>query len=224
MSEQPYWLRNARPFGAAAQDFFIEDGRIAKCRAASSAPLQSGDWDAKGQLLLPSLVESHCHLDKTLWGQPWRPNSAGPSLEDYIANERRVLREVTAPIGQRAAALLEQCIACGSLTIRCHVDVAPEIGLRHVKAMLKVRERYQDWVDIQLVAFPQSGLVRCPGTLELMREALQLGVDLVGGLDPCGIDNNPIAQLDSIFELAAEFDRGPNPNNRCCKSWSTTSH
>jgi len=202
-----YWLRNVRLCSGEMQDVLIQQGRIAKYRATSGAPLQEGEREAGGQLLLPPLVESHCHLDKTLWGQPWRPNSAGPTLQDYIDNERRVLREVKAPIEQRASALLEQCIARGSLTFRCHVDVAPEIGLRHVKAMLNLRQRYADWVDIQLVAFPQSGLIRCPGTLELMREALQLGVDVVGGLDPCGIDNDPISQLDAIFTLAAEFDR-----------------
>ncbi|RJG11045.1 cytosine deaminase [Pseudomonas cavernicola] len=203
-----YWLRNVRPFGGAAEDFLIGDGLIAERRPASHAPLAAGDIDGAGQLLTPALVESHIHLDKTLWGQPWRPNSAGPTLKDYIANERRVLREIDAPIAERAGALLENCIARGSLTMRCHVDIDPEFGLRHVEAMLALRERYRDLIDLELVVFPQTGLVSRPGTAELMREAMGLGVENVGGLDPCGIDNDPIAQLEIVFQLASEFDRG----------------
>ncbi|MDF3936763.1 amidohydrolase family protein [Pseudomonas citronellolis] len=203
-----YWLRNIRPLGEAAEDFLIRAGRIAERRPASDAALHAGDLDGGGQLLLPPLVESHCHLDKTLWGQPWRPNSAGPTLKDYIANERRVLREIEAPIAARAGALLEQCIARGSLTFRCHVDIDPELGLSHVQAMLELRERYADLIDMQFVVFPQTGLVSRPGTAELMREALRMGVEHVGGLDPCGIDDDPIAQLEIVFGLAREFGRG----------------
>ncbi|WP_152226275.1 amidohydrolase family protein [Pseudomonas sp. SCB32] len=205
---ESYWLRNIRPLGNAAEDFLIRDGRIAERRPASNAGLQGSDIDGAGQLLLPPLVESHCHLDKTLWGQPWRPNSAGPTLKDYIANERRVLREIEAPIAARAGALLEHCIARGSLTFRCHVDTDPELGLRHVEAMMALRDRYADLIDMEFVVFPQTGLVSRPGTAELMREALQLGVENVGGLDPCGIDDDPIAQLDIVFGLAVEFGRG----------------
>src|SRR5579862_1631358 len=153
------WLRNVRPWDGAAQDVALSAGRIVERLPAGRAPMAAGDIDGGGQLLLPPLVESHCHLDKTLWGLPWRPNSAGPTLRDYIVNERRVLRAVETPIADRAGALLEQCIACGSLTFRCHVDVDPELGLRHVEAMLALRARYADLIDLQFVAFPQSGLV-----------------------------------------------------------------
>ncbi|VVN65134.1 amidohydrolase family protein [Pseudomonas fluorescens] len=205
---QSRWLRNVRPYGSTAEDLLIENGLFTQRRPASSAALSATDIDGQNQLLTPALVESHVHLDKTLWGQPWRPNSAGPTLKDYIANERRVLREVQAPIAERAGALLENCIARGSLSMRCHVDIDPEFGLRHVEAMQQLRERYRDLIDLQLVVFPQTGLISRPGTAELMREAMALGVENVGGLDPCGIDNDPIAQLDFVFNLAQEFDRG----------------
>src|SRR5471032_3398878 len=99
---QPRWLRNVRPYGSAAEDLLIEDGLLKQRRPASNAALTTTDIDGQNQLLTPALVESHVHLDKTLWGQPWRPNSAGPTLKDYISNERSVLREVDAPIAQRA--------------------------------------------------------------------------------------------------------------------------
>ncbi|MGE8149699.1 amidohydrolase family protein [Pseudomonas vancouverensis] len=204
----PQWLRNVRTYGQPAEDLLIENGRFSQRRPASNGALSATDIDGQNQLLTTALVESHVHLDKTLYGQPWRPNSAGPTLKDYIANERRVLREVTAPIAQRAGALLENCIARGSLTMRCHVDIDPEFGLRHVETMQQLRDTYRDLIDLELVVFPQTGLISRPGTAELMREAMALGVENVGGLDPCGIDNDPIAQLDFVFNLASEFDRG----------------
>src|SRR5262249_51295017 len=153
-------------------------------------------------------VESHVHLDKTLWGMPWRPHSAGATLKDLIANERRVLREINVPIAKRAGALLETCIARGSLHIRSHIDVDPEIGLSHVEAMLALREAYRDVVGLQFVAFPQTGSLIQPGTVEVMERALEMGVETVGGLDPAGIDNDPIRHLQTIFDLAGKHGRG----------------
>ncbi len=175
---------------------------------AQAPPAGATLHDCRGLLLLPALVEPHVHLDKTLWGQPWRPNAAGPTLADYIANERRVLREQTAPISERAGALLEHCIAHGSLYIRSHIDVDPDLGLTHVEAMLALRERYRELVDLQFVAFPQTGLLIRPGTAELMEEALCMGVKTVGGLDPAGIDKDPIGQLRVIFGLAERHGCG----------------
>lgn len=203
-----FWLRNVRPYGGENEDLQIVDGRIGERRPASGNPVVGPDLDGQGQILVPSLVESHIHLDKTLWGQPWRPHSAGPNLKARITNERQILRELQSPIAERAGALLEQCIARGSLTLRCHVDADPELGIEHVQAMLALRERYADLVDIEFVTFPQVGLVNRPGVEDLMRESLALGVEVVGGLDPCGIDNDPIAHLTILFELASEFDRG----------------
>src|SRR5262250_2756174 len=83
-------------------DLSIADDRIVAIEPAGrAAPGRAQVVDGDGQLLLPALVESHVHLDKTLWGLPWRPHSAGPSLKDLIANERRVLREVKVPIAKR---------------------------------------------------------------------------------------------------------------------------
>ena len=201
--------RNLRQPDGTFVDLSIADGRIVAIgptgRAASG---RAQVVDGNGQLLLPALVESHVHIDKTLWGLPWRPHSAGPSLKDLIANERRVLREVNVPIARRAGALLETCVAQGSLHIRSHIDVDPEIGLRHVEALLALREAYRDVVEMQFVVFPQMGMLIRPGTAELMERALEMGVETVGGLDPAGIDNDPIRHLETIFDLAGKHGRG----------------
>lgn len=201
--------RNLRRIEGDLVDIHCADGRIREIAPAGSpAAANVAVVEAGDQLLLPALVESHVHLDKTLWGEPYRPNTAGPSLKDYIANERRILREVATPVATRAGALLEHCIARGSLYFRSHIDVAPDIGLTHVEAMLDLRQRYRDLVEVQFVAFPQTGLLTQPGTLDLMDRALALGVEQVGGIDPAGIDNDPIGHLTAIFDLAGKHGAG----------------
>ncbi|WP_374370149.1 amidohydrolase family protein [Dongia sp.] len=198
-------LRDAR---GAAIDLLIAGGRIAAVTPAGSTSSDMPGLAGKGRLLLPALVEAHCHFDKTLWGQPWRANSAGLTLRDYIDNERRILRGLDVPIAARAGRLIEHCIAKGSLHFRCHVDVDPEFGVSHVEAMLALRETYRDVITMEFVAFPQTGLLIRPGTLGVMEAALKLGVEHVGGLDPAGIDNDPIRHLEAIFDLAGRYGRG----------------
>lgn len=201
-------LRGVALADGTAANIRIRDGHIESIGGAGHSDAGTEVVDAAGYVALPALVEPHVHLDKTLWGEPWRPNTAGPTIPDYIANERRVLATVTTPIATRSAALLEQMVAMGALTIRSHVDVAPDIGLKHIEAMLALKEVYRALVDLQLVAFPQMGMLVRPGTAELMEEALKLGVETVGGLDPAGIDNDPIAHLRTIFGLAERYGRG----------------
>jgi cytosine deaminase len=200
-------IKAVRNFEDASIDVAVRDGRIIALTPAAKSAAAFGDIDGRGYVLLPPLVESHVHLDKTLWGEPWRANSAGPSLRDYITNERRILATVTTPIRKRAGALLEHCIAQGSLHFRSHVDVAPDIGLKHVEAMLELRAAYGDLVDMQVVAFPQTGLLSAPGTAALIEQSLKLGVETVGGIDPQGIDGNIDGQLRVVFGLAERYDR-----------------
>ena len=203
-------IRNVRPMGGPAQDVVLDE----HARIAAWLPKGSADaslptlLDGAGQLLLPALVESHVHFDKTLWNTPWRPNSAGPTRNHRITNEQGLLKDFGVPIAERAGPLIEHCIAQGSLYFRSHVDAQTTWGLRHAEAMLALRERYRDWIDLQLVAFPQGGMLVAPGTVQLMEQSLELGLDVVGGIDPAGIDNDPIRHLETVFGLAVKFDRG----------------
>jgi cytosine deaminase len=202
-------IRNVRPLGAAAMDVVLDQATVEAVVPAGSAPAHLPLlFDGEGQLLLPALVESHVHFDKTLWGIPWQPNTAGPTRNDRIANEQRLLRSFDIPIAQRAGPLIEHCIARGSLSIRSHVDAQTAFGIRHIEAMLALREAYRHLVDLQFVAFPQAGMLISPGTSDLMREALELGVDIVGGIDPAGIDRDPIRHLEAVFEMATRYDKG----------------
>ncbi|MGH8846296.1 MAG: amidohydrolase family protein, partial [Polaromonas sp.] len=202
-------IRNVRPLGGAAVDVVLNDAKIsALLPAGSAAPELATLVDGQGQLLLPALVESHVHFDKTLWATPWRPNSAGPTRNHRITNEHTVLKDFKVPMAGRAGPLIEHCIARGSLYFRSHLDTQTVWGLKHVEDMLALREKYKHLIDLQLVAFPQGGLLVAPGTLALMESALDLGVDVVGGIDPAGIDRDPIRHLEKIFELATRYQRG----------------
>jgi cytosine deaminase len=199
---------NLRDAAGATVAVRCEEGRIADIGDLSGQGLGGQVQDGGGRLLMPAFVEPHVHLDKTLYGEPWRACTAGPTLRDYIDNERRVLAAQTTPIAVRAGRLVERMLCYGTTAIRSHVDVAPDIGLAHVEALLALRETWRDLIDMQFVAFPQTGLLCRPGTTDLMREAMRMGVETVGGLDPAGIDGDPDVQLRFIFALAEEFGAG----------------
>jgi cytosine deaminase len=98
-------------------------------------------------------------------------------------------------------------VAHGATHIRSHVDIDPTHGLSIVEGIWETREKLRGIIDIEIVAFPQSGVVVMPGTAELLDEALRQGCEVLGGIDPCGIDRDPKGQLDTIFALAVKHQR-----------------
>jgi len=188
-------IHNARLPDGSRHDIEIKDGRIAALRPPTDSE--------PGVLLLPPLVDGHIHLDKTLLGLQWVPNqAAGNTVADRIEAERKVRLARTVPETETGANLVQQVVASGTLHMRSHVDIDNQLGLRNLEAVLAIRERFRDLVGIQIVAFPQSGVVRSPGTAELLAEAIAQGADLVGGLDPVGIDGDLDGHLDAIFGIA----------------------
>ncbi|MFZ1430915.1 MAG: amidohydrolase family protein [Geminicoccaceae bacterium] len=199
-------LRDVRPMGGDPVDVLIRAGRIAEIAAdieAPGVPVEAG----QGAILLPGLVEAHTHLDKNLLGLPWQPNSAGSTIQDMIDNERKLKREIDMEPGRQSARQVVLSIANGSTHIRSHIDVDTKHGMWGIEGVMATRERYRDWIDIELVVFPQSGMLKRPGTVELMEEALRLGAEVVGGIDPCTMDKDPKGHLDTVFGLAQTFGR-----------------
>lgn len=96
----------------------------------------------------------------------------------------------------------------GTTIVRSHIGIAPNMCLAQVEAMMHLREARSDRGDLQFVAFPQQGLLCSPGTTDLIRAAIDMGVETVGGLDPAGIDGDPDNQLRFIFDLAMEKGTG----------------
>ena len=189
------------PTGERA-DVLVVDGRIARIAPAGADSSDTSVEQLDGALLLPALVEGHMHLDKTLFGAGWIPHREGGTVPERIEAEKALRRELTVSVSERALQLAERAIGFGTTRMRCHVDVDNEIGLAGVEALLELREALRDRLDIQLVAFPQSGILSSPGTAEFMDAALESGVEVVGGLDPAGIDGDVAAHLDIVFGLA----------------------
>ncbi|KAB8193417.1 amidohydrolase family protein [Nonomuraea phyllanthi] len=197
-------LRGGLPWGLdAPADLLVRDGRIHLVRQGIDAP-GAQVVDIAGQLVLPGLVEAHCHLDKTLYGGPWVPHSADDTLAGRIGNDLGRRAELGVPSPERIRALLERMSAAGTSHVRTHTDIDPEVGLRGVEAVLEAAAAVP--VEVRQVAFPQHGVLINPGTAELLEEALKGGVEAVGGLDPAGIDRDPVRHLDLVFGLAERYD------------------
>ncbi len=200
---------NARLPKGSQHHMEVEGGRIAALLPISAPPTGKDTIDLGGALVLPPLVDGHIHLDKTLLGLPWVPNQAtGNRVADRIEAERKVRASRTLPETETGSNLVRQIMASGTLHMRTHVDVDNQLGLRNLHEILKVRERFRDLVTIEIVAFPQSGVLRSPGTAELLDAAIREGADLVGGLDPVGIDGDLDGHLDAIFGVAEKHGIG----------------
>lgn len=196
-------ITNVRPLNGPVSDIHIRDGIVVDAPVPDAPAV-----DGFGAIAVPAFIDAHMHLDKTLWGLPWRAHSAGKSLAEKIANERAARQELGADVEVQATKLIRQAIKNGTAAIRSHVDVDPDLGLANVESLLRVKSAHADKVDIQLVAFPQTGLVSRPGTAELMGTAIDMGVDLIGGIDPQVIDGDATLHIRTIFDLAEKTGAG----------------
>jgi cytosine deaminase len=200
-------IRDVRPFGGEALDVLIHDGTIATLARGIAAPDGAAIEAGAGALLLPGLIEGHAHLDKTLWGGPWYRNAVGPTRDDRIVNERVYRHQGAHDAAAGSSRLALAYIRNGTTRMRTHADIDTEISLRHVHATMRTREALADVLEMQIVAFPQSGLVSRPGTEDLMDAALREGADVVGGIDPCAVDRDPVGQVNALFRLAEKHAR-----------------
>ncbi|HEX5511999.1 MAG TPA: amidohydrolase family protein [Actinomycetales bacterium] len=219
-------IRNVRPWprtvDAPAVDVLVSDGRISEIRERSrsagtrhptgehsTADEPPADVvDGRGGVLLPSFSDVHAHLDSTRLGLPFRPHTAEPGLAGLVENDRRNWRHAEATVAQRATYTLGRTIAAGATLVRSHAQVDPDSGLERLDGVLAAREHHASRARVEVVAFPQAGVIREAGTADLLEQALLAGADLIGGLDPCAFDRDPVAQLDVVFGLADKHGRG----------------
>ena len=168
------------PDGRCGMSVAVQGGRIVEVTPGLDAPAHER-LDALGMLLSPPFVDAHFHMDATLsYGLP-RVNASGTLLEGIaLWGELKPLLTAEALI-ERALTYCDWAVAKGLLAIRSHVDIC-DPRLLAVQALLDVKRRVAPYLDLQLVAFPQDGVLRSPGALEQMRRALALGVDVVGGI------------------------------------------
>ncbi|MBB5043727.1 amidohydrolase family protein [Shinella fusca] len=195
---------NAKLADGSFKDIGVAGGRIVSISPAGAGGEAGRRVDIAGALLVPGFVEGHIHLDTSFYGDRWIPHK--PCTDGFDVHQRVAFQAenmaMAAPMDERARKQLELCVSNGSLQMRSHVMVDGSVGLKSLETILKVREDYRDIIDIQLVAFPQSGILSSPGTPELLDAAIGLGADLVGGLDPASFDRNLDGHLDVVFGVA----------------------
>ena len=197
-------LADATLASGARADVAIADGQIEAIQAAGSSVRAERRIELAGALLGPAFVDGHIHLDKCFTGVRWRPHRPASSLAERIQIERELLREADAELPRldRARALVRQIVDYGTGHARSHVDVDPISGLANLRTVLELRELTRDCIGIQIVAFPQSGILASPGTADLLDAAMREGADIVGGLDPASFDGDRERHLDVVFGLA----------------------
>lgn len=166
-------------------------------------------YSAGGKLMLPAFRDMHIHLDKTFYGGPWQaPESReGKTILDMIALEQKLLPELQPYTQERAHALIKLIQSKGSTTARSHCNIEPVSGLKNLEALVTVLDEHQQDLTCEIVAFPQHGLLLSKSE-PLMREAMQAGAHYVGGLDPTNVDGAMEKSLDTMFQIALDYNKG----------------
>jgi cytosine deaminase len=164
--------------------------------------------DAVENLVMPKYVNGHIHLDKCNLQEKMRPNKDYSFAECLELTWEHKARYTVEDILERAGRAIEEGILNGTTVFRAFADVDSIGKLRSVDGLLALREHWRDIVHIEVVAFPQEGIIRDPGTRELMEEAMRMGADVVGGLPWFEmLDEEARSHIDVCFELAKRYDK-----------------
>ncbi|MBE3562035.1 MAG: cytosine deaminase [Ktedonobacteraceae bacterium] len=188
-------------------DIAVKDGYFARIGGDLSTDTARREVDAGGRLVVPPFIDAHVHLDAVLTvGQP-RYNESGTLLEGIQIWSERKADLTREDVRRRALEEIRWEVAQGTLHIRSHVDVC-DPNLTALRALLEVREEVRDICDLQLVAFPQDGILSFPGGRELMRRAIEMGCDVVGGIPHYEATRDlGVEDVHYVFALAKEFNR-----------------
>lgn len=187
----------------------INNGKITRILAPNDTYNKNLDcYDAKGMLLLPSFRDMHIHLDKTYYGGPWKAAHLRKNgIFDMIELEQKLLPELLPTAQDRAEKLIELVLSYGSTYVRSHCNIDQVVGLKNLENLKKALLNYSDKISYEIVAFPQHGLLRS-NVEGLIRDAMQLGVTHVGGLDPTLVDGNMERSLNTMVQIAADYKAG----------------
>jgi cytosine deaminase len=199
-------IKNARIVGRKAlKDISIEGGRVVKVGKIRGRAQRV--INAREMLTSPAFIDPHIHLDKCMIGDGVRPNVSGTLQEAIEIIWERKRRYTVADIVRRAGEVIRMAALNGTTRMRTHVDVDTISGLKPLKGLVEARRKFRHLMDIQIVAFPQEGILRDPGTEELLYKAMELGADLVGGMPH---HERPYSKakphIDICFEVAKRFD------------------
>lgn len=187
-------------------DIEVADGVVVGVVPASG-PAVGDDLDAAGGLVLPSFVEAHFHADKALTFPRVGP-VATSSLDQALATGARIKAGFTEDdVVERATRAMETAVLMGVGAMRVQIDIDSAVGLRGFTALRRVQDAFAERIDLQLVAFPQEGVVRDPAAVPMLREALESGATVLGGgPENEGAEDRWAEHLDILFGLAREYD------------------
>jgi cytosine/creatinine deaminase len=159
--------------------------------------------DAEGCLVVPGLIETHMHLDKTCILDRCRieDGTVQEAVRETAAAKKSFTVEDVYARGKRT---LERCIVHGTMHMRTHVELDPGIGMIGLDAISQLARDYAWAIDVELCVFPQEGMINNPGTEELLIEGLRRGARTIGAVPY--FDTDPRRQIDRIFEIARDFD------------------
>jgi cytosine deaminase len=187
--------------GVRQADIGINDSHIVAITANLSA--EGPERQADGNLLIPGLIETHIHLDKTCILD--RCHIAEGTVAEAVRQTAGAKRSFTPEdVYTRGSLTLQRCISHGTMHMRTHVELDPGIGMIGFDGIAQLQRDFAWAVELELCVFPQEGLLNNPGTEELLREGLKRGARAVGSVPY--IDTNPRGQIDRIFEIARDFD------------------
>ncbi|MFJ4264497.1 amidohydrolase family protein [Paenarthrobacter nicotinovorans] len=210
-------IRAVRPWGQALSDVTLaageagdseSGGKITAVEPHDPSRVIPGDVtvvEGRGRLLLPSFSDVHVHLDSTRIGLPFREHTGGPGVWTMMMNDRQNWRNAEVPLQDRVNDTLGRMIARGTTRVRSYAQVDVDCRLERFDAVAAAKEKFAAQASVDIIAFPQAGLLLEEGTVELMEEALKAGANVMGGIDPCSLDRDPARHLDIVFGLAEKY-------------------
>ncbi len=219
-------VKNALTRTGEKVDIFIENGLITNISKGTQNGHQNREGkiiEAEGSLVTESFISPHIHLDKAMIGDIIEPNLSG-TLWEAIEKTWNVKRNyTTGDISKRACHCIDEQIKFGVTHIRTHADIDTIGGLKTLKGLLEAKKTYKDIIDIQIVAFPQEGILKDEGTKELLFKAMESGADVLGGMPHNELtpdDSN--RHIEILFDIAKTFnvdidshtDETDDPNSR----------
>ena len=201
-------IRNARLLDEDGTWDVSMDGGLVTAIERSMAADGADEIDAGGRLVAPTYVNGHVHHDKSNLGDVMRPNRTNSFQECLEITWEHKRTYTVDDIVERASRAIHEGILNGTTVFRVFADVDTIGGMTPLEGIIALREKWAGTVEIEAVDFPQEGIIRDPGTKDLMREGMKIGADVVGGLPwHEHLDEDAHAHIDFCFELAMEYDK-----------------
>jgi len=187
-------------------DIGINEGKIVEISGHIQAEAKE-EIDAGAKLTVPGFIDPHIHLDKVNIVDVVRPNKSGTLKEAIEIIWEKKAGYTVEDIVERSGDVIKRGALNGTTRMRSHVDIDTIGGLKPLEGVLEAKRRFKDIVDIQIAAFPQEGILKNPGCEKLMREAMKMGADVVGGM-PANEESPDDSRkhIEIAFDIAEEFD------------------